>query len=272
MRPMDLPALPTSALVGHLTTCGFDVPAGLPEEIVRRGHEAIAPLSALVYDDALWEAPDPPRYMAPFHALFLLGAIGDAAGAPALVDTVKTRDVGDFVTEEAPSILAGLDPAAIPLLVEAALDATLDTYQRNAFAKGLYGIAAQHPEHRAEVAALYVRLLANADEDLVGMTVDEAAHIDEVAVQTAIDRAFAEDRVPAFMIALADIEALRSEPAWHLSRDFMDPMAHFQRGALAVMKKNALGAMQQTAKAAKVGRNDPCPCGSGKKHKKCCLT
>jgi uncharacterized protein YecA (UPF0149 family) len=22
--------------------------------------------------------------------------------------------------------------------------------------------------------------------------------------------------------------------------------------------------------AAKVGRNEPCPCGSGKKHKKCC--
>ena len=24
-------------------------------------------------------------------------------------------------------------------------------------------------------------------------------------------------------------------------------------------------------KTAKVGRNDPCPCGSGLKHKKCCL-
>ncbi|WP_256326241.1 YecA family protein [Sphingomonas sp. NFR15] len=24
------------------------------------------------------------------------------------------------------------------------------------------------------------------------------------------------------------------------------------------------------ARAAKVGRNDPCPCGSGKKFKKCC--
>ena len=23
---------------------------------------------------------------------------------------------------------------------------------------------------------------------------------------------------------------------------------------------------------AKIGRNDPCPCGSGKKHKRCCLT
>lgn len=26
-----------------------------------------------------------------------------------------------------------------------------------------------------------------------------------------------------------------------------------------------------TRQAPKVGRNDPCPCGSGKKHKKCCL-
>lgn len=30
--------------------------------------------------------------------------------------------------------------------------------------------------------------------------------------------------------------------------------------------------MPQPARASKVGRNDPCPCGSGKKHKKCCLS
>jgi preprotein translocase subunit SecA len=29
-------------------------------------------------------------------------------------------------------------------------------------------------------------------------------------------------------------------------------------------------AAKAAAAAAKVGRNDPCPCGSGKKHKKCC--
>lgn len=28
---------------------------------------------------------------------------------------------------------------------------------------------------------------------------------------------------------------------------------------------------RQVVNATKVGRNDPCPCGSGKKHKKCCL-
>jgi SEC-C motif-containing protein len=28
---------------------------------------------------------------------------------------------------------------------------------------------------------------------------------------------------------------------------------------------------QQTVRSEKIGRNQPCPCGSGKKHKKCCL-
>jgi hypothetical protein len=30
------------------------------------------------------------------------------------------------------------------------------------------------------------------------------------------------------------------------------------------------GSMSHARK--KIGRNDPCPCGSGKKYKKCCLT
>lgn len=28
---------------------------------------------------------------------------------------------------------------------------------------------------------------------------------------------------------------------------------------------------KQVIKSKKIGRNDPCPCGSGKKYKKCCL-
>ncbi len=31
------------------------------------------------------------------------------------------------------------------------------------------------------------------------------------------------------------------------------------------------GAPQTPIRVMKVGRNDPCPCGSGKKYKKCCL-
>jgi preprotein translocase subunit SecA len=30
------------------------------------------------------------------------------------------------------------------------------------------------------------------------------------------------------------------------------------------------GSVQQVVRPDKIGRNDPCPCGSGKKYKKCC--
>ena len=43
---------------------------------------------------------------------------------------------------------------------------------------------------------------------------------------------------------------------------------------LVAQKKKAHGDASQVAQAAipasKAGRNDPCPCGSGKKYKKCC--
>lgn len=35
-------------------------------------------------------------------------------------------------------------------------------------------------------------------------------------------------------------------------------------------KDDSLQAKPKVRKEAKVGRNDPCPCGSGKKYKQCC--
>ena len=50
-------------------------------------------------------------------------------------------------------------------------------------------------------------------------------------------------------------------------------MAPPQRQAVAVVNETPPSggtAVPKVAKADKVGRNEPCPCGSGKKHKKCC--
>lgn len=39
---------------------------------------------------------------------------------------------------------------------------------------------------------------------------------------------------------------------------------------LAMIKRSAQADLPQPEKPKKIGRNDPCPCGSGKKYKKCC--
>ncbi len=114
----------------------------------------------------------------------------------------------------------------------------------------------------------------------ISLLVDDAARIDDPEVQAAIDAAFDEDRVFTDFICRSDIERIRGEPRWSIPTDLEDPMTYFHSGALASMKQSWEAARRRATQAvrasqaptgSKVGRNDPCPCGSGKKYKKCCL-
>lgn len=54
-------------------------------------------------------------------------------------------------------------------------------------------------------------------------------------------------------------------------KDYADSLIkHYQmvKGQIKYIPKNKF---PSTSKLIKIGRNDPCPCGSGKKYKKCCL-
>jgi preprotein translocase subunit SecA len=44
-----------------------------------------------------------------------------------------------------------------------------------------------------------------------------------------------------------------------------------QRRAVPVRSSSAVASQSSQPVKKKVGRNDPCPCGSGKKYKKCCM-
>jgi hypothetical protein len=44
------------------------------------------------------------------------------------------------------------------------------------------------------------------------------------------------------------------------------------RACIPAWRERARTGTTLTRRAAKVGRNDPCPCGSGKKYKKCCMS
>jgi uncharacterized protein len=74
-----------------------------------------------------------------------------------------------------------------------------------------------------------------------------------------------------------------SSPFRHLSADRRERMrretvemlpriVHALRGHMLDLNEADVGcAAPYVSAGPKVGRNDPCPCGSGKKHKKCCL-
>jgi preprotein translocase subunit SecA len=51
------------------------------------------------------------------------------------------------------------------------------------------------------------------------------------------------------------------------------PLEHFSRENISYLKKISYPEKETPTKITKVkiGRNAPCPCGSGKKYKKCCM-
>ena len=74
----------------------------------------------------------------------------------------------------------------------------------------------------------------------------------------------------------AMIEAIREEIVRRLYLAQVRPQAELKREKVAkVTSEGGAGdktiKRQPVVKKAKVGRNDPCPCGSGKKYKNCCL-
>jgi SEC-C motif/Protein of unknown function (DUF1186) len=293
MADTDWTATSTAALLEELARAGVDVPKGLPEEIVRRGDESAQLLAAIVADDAVWAEESEPRSWLPIHAIHLLGAIGSDRAGAAIIEVLVKRDLGDWLTESMPMLLANAGPATVPGLTAVLLDPAQDTWVRSTAGQALYTLASRNPELRPEVTSLLARIVADdPDTLLASLLVGEVAHIDDPAAAAAIDRAFAEDRMDPTCVLPRHIDEIRREEApWQIEWSASQPpLDHFHH-KLGQLKSYEQGGREHERKLAqrlrniavppppgtyvretpKVGRNDPCPCGSGKKYKKCCL-
>ena len=72
---------------------------------------------------------------------------------------------------------------------------------------------------------------------------------------------------------LFKVRASQEEPLPRRTQVAMAPRRPESSGSETSMPARSPSrvAEPRTASGQKVGRNDPCPCGSGKKYKKCCL-
>ena len=130
---------------------------------------------------------------------------------------------------------------------------------------------------------IYEKLLSNPDEVVKG-TVKELAEkygqevltmigfldginesllvevpLDTVEEDTVVSLAFDKERLHKNMVA-AKADWLYELPQWKeiFSEEELKKLYKEQKESTTIRK------------AKKIGRNDPCPCGSGKKYKKCC--
>ena len=211
---------------------------------------------------------------------------------------------GDMVTEDLPQILASLyDGNDAPLhgLIE---DPRACTYCRVAAVDALLHLVAMGVKTREDVLAylneLFTDRLERVESAVWGFAVENARVLQPAPCLEAIRAAYRDDLIDPFIAPRGEVEAAVHEDPAVMFKQFRPPYLAPITDAAAVMEKWARIAEKPVRRTRqldddaesymsadgeeyaeapggnlvrvgyKVLPNDPCPCGSGKKHKKCC--
>jgi len=215
---------------------------------------------------------------APTHAWRTLGQLRALEAVVPLLDLLKTLEDDDWVASELPDVFGLIGPGAIPHVTDFLADRSNTKQPLMTAVKCLEEIAERNPSSRDEcIGILAHRLDCGADNDPTVNSFLISALIDLEAVE-AIDiirQAFHKQVVD--LAVAGDVEDVEMELGLRTRRSTPRPVYHPVFGnPLSGLAEVGSGAMtgkivEASAGHRKVGRNDPCPCGSGKKYKKCCL-
>ncbi|HMN07010.1 MAG TPA: DUF1186 domain-containing protein [Flavobacteriales bacterium] len=238
------------------------------------------------------------------HALILLGERPGADSLEAVLLALSQSSeyselfLGDWLTEDVWTTVANLAEGQLDRL-----DAFMRTPRLHAFGKvvvseAICQLGLHRPELLPAIEEWYAGLLAfytaaQADEEvmdatLLGMMVGDILELGLSSLLPAVEALYARGIVPSFVCG--SIETVREEfakPKHRIhKREMLDVEARYAE--LADAEERAWedeedtededdawpdappARLPITRSAPKVGRNDPCPCGSGKKYKKCC--
>ncbi len=239
------------------------------------GREHVAALACMVCDVALSRTDtDSSEVWAPMHAWRALGQLGVQEAVAPLLGFLRTSEDDEAVSEELPVVFGMIGPAAVPHIAAFLSDRSNPPSPAATAMAGLREIVARHPECRDDCVDILARVLEpHAASDPV---------VNGFAVWTLIDLAAVEAidvMRDAFRRRAVDLSLVGDEEdveiALGLRKRRTTPAPNYHIGPPGWLDQPHAGGIQPGTRVlpqdGKVGRNDPCPCGSGKKYKKCCL-
>ncbi len=227
--------------------------------------EHIPELIKMVGDEQLNQADgeNSEAWAAPIHAWRTLGVLRAAEAVPTMIDQLYQVDEyhNDWISEDMPKAFAMIGEPAIQALTQYAGDTSRTLYARAAAASSLSHIGKEHPETREACIAGIEKALAGYrqnDFSLNGSLVARLLNLKATEAFPTIQKAYQDDCVDLMFCGdLEDVEVLlglrEKQSTEHSDVQDIDTFPGYKR-----RKK-------------KIGRNEPCSCGSGKKYKKCCL-
>jgi hypothetical protein len=244
-------------------------------------------------------------YMAHLYAIYLLAQFRVTDAYP-LIYSLLTKPsgvledlLGDTISEGLPQILASVCGGNTGLIKRLIENPEIYEYVRGSAIESLVILVAREIMPRREIVEYFQDLFRDKLErrcsvawaDLVVCSCD--LYPEELIDD--IERAYDGELVEPIFMSLDDardrlqktsgvvLEKLKSDPQYRLIDDVIAemgwwacydkedrPKREIDRSAMS----DVVGAPEEIPEprrvGTKIGRNDPCPCGSGKKYKKCC--
>ena len=240
-------------------------------------------------------------YFAHIYALMLLAHFKNLIAHKVIVDLFslpgRASDelFGDIITEDLPFILLRTCGESFDLIKSLVLNKSADEYCRSSAIRALVYAEALEMIPREKVISFLASLFAGseAEEDHSDFLSLATMHIYNLCPEELMDtirNAYEDGLIWPGMINYKEFEEvlregrdkcrekLKKEIQLNSFDDLHGRMAWWacfeQKQAPSVSSLDEYTSSQKksgTRKSEKIGRNAPCPCGSGKKYKKCCL-
>lgn len=269
-------------------------------EIIKNKEEYIPKLLDVL--DYAYENPEKIEedqdYFAHIYASYLLAqfreprAHSKIAKLVSLPGDMAYNIYGDTITEDLPSLLASTydgDDSLIKGLIE---DESIDEYVRGSAISSLTILAIYNMKTRDEIIEYFKTLfkgkLNREQSSAWSSLINECCDLRATELYEDIKLAFEENLIDLMSIGLEDVddsfelsidsfslEDLKFNKHNTLITDTISDLKGWVAFNQNKYKKDCFvtskGQNEQVEiKETKTGRNDPCPCGSGKKYKKCC--
>jgi len=241
-------------------------------------HEHIEQLIQMITDGELHKADSESlEVWAPTHAWRTLAQLGSEEAILPLINSFWRSEDDDWFFEEIPYVFGMIGIKAIPALSDFLFKEHNSSESYNLTCSCLREIGKMHPEVRSECISLITRKLelfnANTPE-LNGLIINDLIELEATDALNSIKKAYEKESVDySIQGDYEDVEIYmgvrktRTTPANYPG--LFEGMPFFEDLVLSIDDEQNTQAILPKKK--KIGRNDPCPCGSGKKYKKCCL-
>lgn len=244
----------TENLLLEVAKRGLMVDKNLIDEAIKREDTPEIILEKLDYFDEISD-----RWFG-IHALYILGLMKSKEAFEVLKKLIKENDFEDWTTEELCHIMANFGKEFFDEIEKVVMDRSYGIWNRDAAFRALLMIGPN--EKLVELSKRLIRGVDNDEEkELVCLLIPRMLSLGNIDIYR-LSKMFIKQVGSCFPIFSND----ELDEMWReggVKERKKDLWMHFSKENLCYLYRINYG-------KPKIGRNDPCICGSGKKYKNCC--